>query len=310
MIACGSSISDRGSWPSIGFALRGRPARDVEQQRPVDPAVADRAEADQVGKDRVERPAGLEPVELPNLRMTVAIGGVRELERDEGDAVRPVEARPACPELVDELRSNETRQELVHDQPLVVPAERAACLVEEFRLGDAVLAQPVDEQVVRADERNLHLAHEGVHVVARITDEGDALMVPRQVAVVLEQLRRVVAAVEVRRASRAVAVERLEVRARGARVAQCLEVGVRTQRRSVGGEVMRDVLAEERPTRFDVSRAFAVAAVAETAGRTQLVQQRLVRVQRRQIEHPPVTPARPGRHTDALRRKTVVAGDL
>jgi hypothetical protein len=55
---------------------------------------------------------------------------------------------------------------------------------------------------VCADEGNLHLTHEHMHVVARVADERDPLLVARQVAVVVEQLRRVVAAVEEARAGR------------------------------------------------------------------------------------------------------------
>jgi len=40
---------------------------------------------------------------------------------------------------------------------------------------------------------------------------------------------------------------------------------------------MGHVLAEERPARLDLRVAFAVAAVAESAGRAELLQQRLIR---------------------------------
>ena len=50
----------RGSRPSIALgALRRRPARHVEQQRPVDRALGRRAEADQVGEHRDSGPSAL-----------------------------------------------------------------------------------------------------------------------------------------------------------------------------------------------------------------------------------------------------------
>ena len=87
---------------------------------------ADGAEADQVREDRLERPVRLQLVELPDLRVAVAVRGVGELERDERVAVGAVEVQARRGKLVDEIGSGEDRQEVVDDQPLVVPAQRAA----------------------------------------------------------------------------------------------------------------------------------------------------------------------------------------
>jgi hypothetical protein len=123
----------------------------------------------------------------------------------------------------------------------------------------------IDQAVVGADEADLHLAHEHVHIVAGVADQGDPVLVAWHVAGV-EQLRRVVAAIEVRRTHRAAAVERLEVGPRRAHVSQGGEVGVGSQRRAVRRQVVGDVLAEERPARLAVGIAVGVAAVAEAAG--------------------------------------------
>jgi hypothetical protein len=124
--------------------LRCRPAGDVEEERPVDAAVLDRAEADQLGEDRVERSIRLQLIELPDLRVAVAIGGIRELDRDERSSVRSVVERPGrvqlLVQLLDQLRADQAREEVVEDQPLVVPAECAPGLVEELDLRDAVFA--------------------------------------------------------------------------------------------------------------------------------------------------------------------------
>ena len=160
---------------------------------------------------------------------------------------------------------------------------------------------------MRADERHVHLAHEDVDVVARVSHERDSLLIARQVAPVLEQLRRVLAPVQIGRADRAAAVERLEVQPGRAHVAERLDVGVGSQRRPIRGQVVRDVLSEERPARFDERVVLAVAAVAEPAGRAQPVEERLVRVQWRQVEHAPVTAAGLDGRVDALGRQAVVA---
>ena len=162
-----------------------------------------------------------------------------------------------------------------------MPGEGPARVVEDPILVGAVLAQPVHQAVVRLDEPDLHLAHEGVHVVAWVADQRDSLLVARQVAVVLEELRGVVALVEVGGAGRSSAVERLEVGTRGAHVAKRLDVGVGAQRRAVGGEVVGDVLAEEGPARLHVRVVLAVAAVAEAARGADPVEEGLVGLERR-----------------------------
>jgi hypothetical protein len=56
--------------------------------------------------------------------------------------------------------------------------------------------------------------------------------------------------------------------------------------------------------------AFAVAAVAEAARRTELVQQHLVCLEGRQVEHAPVAAALARRSVDPLRREAVIAGHV
>ena len=99
----------------------------------------------------------------------------------------------------------------------------------------------------------MELVDEQVHVVARVADQREALLVARHVVAARaeQQLRRVVALVEVRAADRAAAVEALEVEPRRAEVAQPTLLGVRAERRAVGGDVVRDELADERPAGRD-----------------------------------------------------------
>src|SRR5437588_3888639 len=70
---------------------------------------------------------------------------------------------------------------------------------------------------------------------------------------------------------------------------------------------MCHVLAEEGPSGFDVRVVLAVAAVAETAGRADPVEQRLVAYERRQVEHAAVAALGRGGRIDALGSEAVVA---
>ena len=114
-----------------------------------------------------------------------------------------------------------------------------------------------------------------MHILARIADQRDALLVPRQVlrevlGVESEQhLGRVLPAKEERVADRAVAVHRLEIQARAAGVPDQRRIVVMRHRGSVGCDVMRDELPEHGParrhTRLSPSR---VPGVAGSAGST------------------------------------------
>jgi hypothetical protein len=172
----------------------------------------------------------LEPVKLPDLRVPVAVGRVRELDRHERIGIRPVAAWSVAQQLRDQLLADHPREQIVDDHPLVVPGQRAAGLIEQLGLAHAIRPQPVDQPAVGADERDLHLAHEHVRVVPGIADQPDALLVAWDVAVVLEQLRRIAAAEQVRRPDRPTAVQRLEVPARRAHVGQRGEVHVGARR--------------------------------------------------------------------------------
>jgi hypothetical protein len=81
----------------------------------------------------------------------------------------------------------------------------------------------------------------------------------------------------------------------------CLRSGDRSGRQIVG-----EVLAKERPAGLDVRVVLAGAAVAEPAGSTDPAQQLLVGLERREVEHPPVTPTIGNGRVQALGRKAVI----
>ena len=165
--------------------------------------------------------------------------------------------------------------------PLVVPGECLAGRGEQLRLGYPVDAQPVDQPVVRADHRDLHLRNQHVHVLARIADQGGAFLIARQVVVpaavvaAQQQLRRIAPAVQVRLGDRTVAVQAFQVQTRAADVAQQGFVVVVGHRGPVGGDVVRHVLPEHRPSGGDRARLAAPAggAVTGTTGATQRMHQ-------------------------------------
>ena len=99
----------------------------------------------------------------------------------------------------------------------------------------------------------MELVDEQVHVVARVADQREALRVARDVvaAAAEQELRRIVALVEVGAPDRAAAVQALEVEPRRAEVPQRALLRVRAKRRAVGGDVVGDELAEERPAGRD-----------------------------------------------------------
>jgi hypothetical protein len=92
-----------------------------------------------------------------------------------------------------------------------VPHGGAPGRVEALGGVDPVLAQAIDEPVVRAGQSVVQLRDEDVDIVARVAQQSGALRIARHVAVTTQQLGRVPRVVEERRAGRPGAVQRLEV---------------------------------------------------------------------------------------------------
>ena len=96
-----------------------------------------------------------------------------------------------------------------------MPDQRQTGILEEIGFGDTVGSQALHQSVVGADEGQLQASHEGMHVVAWIADQGNALPIAEKIIVDSEQqLRRIRLVEQVWRAHRATAVERFEVSAR------------------------------------------------------------------------------------------------
>jgi len=74
---------------------------------------------------------------------------------------------PSAEELAGELGADQPRQEIVDDDPLVVPGRRPPRLVEETVVGHAVLAEPVDEEVVEPHHRHVELGNEQMDEIGR-----------------------------------------------------------------------------------------------------------------------------------------------
>ena len=87
-------------------------------------------------------------------------------------------------------------------------------------------------------------------------------------------------------------MERLEVGARRPDVAETLDVGVRAQRRTVGRDVVRQVLPEKRLAGLDPTLGVTRSAVANAARHTEGKQPVIIEGRGRQVrEHPAVAAA-------------------
>jgi hypothetical protein len=160
-----------------------------------------------------------------DLRVPVAERRVGELERDVRIVlVDRIQLRTVGEQVGGQLRADQPGQVLAQDHVLVVPRQRPARLLESTLL--------LDQSIVHSDQRDRHLAGEQLHVVARIADQRDALVIARDVDARgrEQELGRIVLAVQVRRADRARAVQALEIRPRRTRVAKPADVGMMDQR--------------------------------------------------------------------------------
>ena len=197
---------------------------------------------------------------------------------------------------------------------LVVPAGSPSRLLEDVLLTGLVVAKAINQPVVQLDEGDRHLACEQVHVVARISDEGDALVVARDVASRggEQEFGGVVLAVQVGRAHGARAVDALQVGLWDAKVADLGGVGTMSQAGAIGGDVVRDELPEEWPYRGDMGVGVideVDAKVARATRTSELMQRFLVNLERGQVfKQRAVTPAVDGR-VDPFRRQAMILGD-
>lgn len=112
------------------------------------------------------------------------------------------EARAFRAQALHDLRATDPRQEVVGDDPLVVPGEGVAGLGVRSASAPPSGPQEVHQPVVGLEQRQVQRGDDQVHVVARIADQGDALCVARQVGVARQRLRGVARVVQVGAAHR------------------------------------------------------------------------------------------------------------
>jgi hypothetical protein len=124
------------------------------------------------------------PVARSYLGVPEAVGGHRELDRDKG-VVAPLEVLGAAREhVIDHRLAYRLGQELVEDEPLVMPAHHPLGLGEKLLGGVAGPQVGLDvghHPVVEAHDGQVELGDDEVLVVARVAGDGDVLAVAGQV---------------------------------------------------------------------------------------------------------------------------------
>ena len=161
-----------------------RMAVDVDLQRPVDRVLGrDRAEAHQIREQRTRAEVLVDLVAVADLGVAVAVGGVGELERDVrvarrcGTAAgRGRAARRSAPRRSGRAGTRAGSRAGSARSPRGAPRRRRRPRPTPSSRRRST------SRLCRCDERDRHLTGEQLHVVARIADQRDALMVARDVA--------------------------------------------------------------------------------------------------------------------------------
>ena len=106
------------------------------------------------------------------------LDGHRRLTR-----VGPVEPAAVVQDVLHQRGADEQREELVHDEPVVVPEHEPARLGEDRGGVDEaeLLADVVDRLVVEQDEGTVEARDHDVLVAARVRDDRGPLAVARKV---------------------------------------------------------------------------------------------------------------------------------
>src|SRR5262249_14870857 len=132
---CDRQFKERPHQLSVDFLgpLRRNRAGRIKEQRPVDHAVARyRAESEKIWKEGHELHSPIQLVAVANLSVTIPIGSVCDLQRDESREARAKPARTIAEHLVYECLSDERGKKLIQDDPLIMPPPLPCCFVEHL----------------------------------------------------------------------------------------------------------------------------------------------------------------------------------
>ena len=197
--------------------------------------------------------------------------------------------------------SDDRRQKFIDDGPLVVPSELAGCRGKDLALRYAPSPRLIDEHIVGLQHSEVHLRHQHVRIVARITNEGDAFRVARYVHAIdaQQELRWIVAPEQERMTHGSISVETFEIEKRRACVPKRPDVDVASEHRTISGDVVGNELPEDRPSGGlrpeRIRRIGGVAAVAGATHPPDRVKKRFVGLERGKIGKHSRVPARTDR---------------
>src|SRR4051812_14214864 len=150
---------------SINFLRTGgvRMAPRIEHAHPVDsPSPRNGTESKQIWEERDWSAFVVQHIPVTDLRVSVPIRCVGELERDEGLALWAIKARALLQQGFDKLSADKSGKEFAEYHCLIMPTEFAGGDLEYLRLLRSCAANTIDEGVVRASECQMHLGHEHV----------------------------------------------------------------------------------------------------------------------------------------------------
>jgi hypothetical protein len=226
---------------------------------------------------------------MPNLRVAVTVGRIRELDRNEGDTLWPIEPAIARQHQPRQLIADQPRKKLVCHRELIVPTQFASCRFKQLVVWYMCRARLIDERVVSACKREMHLRYENVRIVSWVSDDRYAFSISLDISAfgAEQQLCRVVAMKQKWMPDRPVAVQAFEVQSRRARVAQLACVNAVPNGRTIGGDVMCNELTKEGPAGCLVAKRRIVVdillAVAQAADASQCEEKRFVGRKSRQV---------------------------
>src|SRR5258708_25667949 len=106
---------------------------------------------------------------------------IGKLYGDVGAFVVWVALRAICQNIVHEILTDTEREELMDDDPLVVPSHQALRLAEDIFLLHTLVSQVVDNRVMKFQEGQVKLRNDEVNVISRITEQCPALAIPGKV---------------------------------------------------------------------------------------------------------------------------------
>src|SRR5579872_2270326 len=193
-------------------------------------------------------------IHRPNLAMPEAVGGIGELNRNEWPIIKAIESQSVVQKLLYQSFANTQWQKFMHNNPLIMPAHQALRFAKNIGGSHTLPSQVIYNAIVEFEKSQVQLRDNEMHIVSRVTNQRPPLLIARQIVGLPnivdadQKCIGIIHIVQKRFSTGACAIERFQVKARRAKIAQFVVTRMVGKQTAVGSNIVCDKLTENRET--------------------------------------------------------------